>query len=102
MMHSYNTGNYCSSEFHPPSGTHNRIQSFWKLDMNRGLRSSGMLCGKRLRWSRGSVLPLSTQVHGVRTRPKPVRIFQGEKILGAPSFGGGSKAVGPVSQICGM
>jgi len=31
-----------------------------------------------------------------------VRVFKGEKILSAPSFRGGSKAVGPMSQICNM
>jgi len=41
----------------------------------------------RLQWSRGSVLPLSTQVCRVQTWPKTVRIFQGEKILSTPSFG---------------
>jgi hypothetical protein len=30
------------------------------------------------------------------------RIFQGEKILSAPSFGRGSKTVGPMSLIYGM
>jgi len=39
---------------------------------------------KRLRWSRGKVLPLSTQVRGF----KPGRSLQGEKILSTPSFGG--------------
>ena len=42
---------------------------------------------RRLRWSRGSVLAFGTQVGGL----KPDRsrwIFQGEKILSTPSFGG--------------
>jgi hypothetical protein len=30
------------------------------------------------------------------------QIFQGEKILSMPSFGGLSKAFSPMSQICGM
>jgi len=41
---------------------------------------------KQLQWSRGSVLPLSTQVRGFK--PDQSRwIFQGEKILSTPSFG---------------
>ena len=42
--------------------------------------------GKRLRWSRGSVLPFGTQVHGFKPGRRS-RIFQGEKILTTPSFG---------------
>ena len=45
------------------------------------------LRGKRLRWSRGSVLAFGTEVRGF----KPGRsrlIFLGEKILSTPSFGG--------------
>ena len=48
--------------------------------------------GKRLWWSRGSVLAFGTQVRGF----KPVRsrrIFQGEKILSTPSLGGEVKEV---------
>ena len=42
---------------------------------------------KRLRWSRGSVLPLSTQFR--RFKPgQSHQDFQGRKILSAPSFGG--------------
>ena len=41
---------------------------------------------KRVRWSRVSVLPFVTQV--LRFKPcRSRRIFQGEKILGTPSFG---------------
>ena len=41
----------------------------------------GWICGsQRLRWSRGSVLAFGTQVRR--------RIFQREKILSTPSFGG--------------
>ena len=41
---------------------------------------------KRLRWSRSSVLAFGTQVRGFK--PGRIRrIFQGEKILIAPSFG---------------
>ena len=48
----------------------------------------------RLRWSRGSVLAFGTQVLGF----KPDRsrwIFQGEKILSTPSFGGEVKSFVP-------
>jgi len=41
----------------------------------------------RLRWSRGSVLPFSTQVRGFKPGGGR-RIFKGEKILSTPSFGG--------------
>jgi hypothetical protein len=37
----------------------------------------------------------------VQTRPKPSD-FSGEKILSTLFFGGGSKVVCPMSQICGM
>jgi len=49
-----------------------------------------MSCNKRLRWSRGSVR--------VQTRPKPSGFFRAKK----SSARRGSKAVGPMSQICGM
>jgi hypothetical protein len=39
------------------------------------------------------VLAFGTEFRGVETRPKPSDIFQGEKILGTPSFGGEVKAV---------
>ena len=42
---------------------------------------------KRLRWSRGSVLAFGTQVRGFKPG-RSRRIFQGEKILSTPSFGG--------------
>ena len=56
---------------------------------------------RRLRWSRGSVLPLSTQVRGF----KPGRSrqdFSGRKNPQHAFLRKGSKAVGPMSQICGM
>ena len=52
----------------------------------------------RLRWSRGSVLAFGTQVRGF----KPDRsrwIFQGEKILGTPSFGGEVKPSVPCRRF---
>jgi hypothetical protein len=54
--------------------------------------------GKRLRWSRGSVLALGTQGRGFipgRSR----RIFQGEKILSTPSFGGEVKPSVPCRRF---
>jgi len=56
---------------------------------------------KRLRWSGGSVLPLSTQVRGF----KPGRSrqnFSGRKNPQHAFLRSGSKAIGPMSQICGM
>ena len=43
--------------------------------------------GQRLRWSRGNVLAFGTQVRGFKPG-RSRRIFQGEKILSTPSFGG--------------
>jgi len=34
IMQSCNTYNYCQSELYPSSGTPNRTQTFWKLDMH--------------------------------------------------------------------
>jgi hypothetical protein len=42
---------------------------------------------KWLRWSRGSVLPLSTQVRGFKPG-QSCQDFSGQKIFSAPSFGG--------------
>jgi hypothetical protein len=56
---------------------------------------------KRLWWSRGSVLFLSTQVRGF----KPGRSrqdFSGRKNPQRPFLQRGNKAIGPLSQICGM
>ena len=44
----------------------------------------------RLRWSRGSVLAFGTQVRGFKLG-RSRWIFQGEKILSTPSFGGDVK-----------
>jgi hypothetical protein len=49
---------------------------------------------------RGSLLAFGTQVRGLKPGQSR-RIFQGEKILSTPSFGGELKAC-PMSQICGM
>ena len=55
---------------------------------------------KRLQWSRGSVLPLSTQVRGF----KPGRSLQNFSRRENPQhafFRKASKAVGVMTQICG-
>ena len=53
---------------------------------------------KRLRWSRGSVLAFATQVR--RFKPgRCRRIFQGEKILSTPSFGGEVKPSVPCRRF---
>jgi hypothetical protein len=43
-------------------------------------------------WSRGSVLAFGTQVRGFKPG-RTLQIFQGEKILSTPSFGGEVKVV---------
>ena len=53
---------------------------------------------ERLRWSRGSVLAFGTQVRGFK--PGRIRrIFQGEKILSTPSFGGEVKPSVPCRRF---
>jgi hypothetical protein len=51
---------------------------------------------KQLWWSRGSVLPLSTQGSNPA---ETVRIFQGKKILSTPSFGGEVKPSVPCRRF---
>ena len=53
---------------------------------------------ERLRWSRGSVLAFSTQVRGFKPG-RSRRIFQGEKILSTPSFGGEVKPSVPCRRF---
>ena len=53
---------------------------------------------KRIRWSRGSVLAFGTQVHGFKPG-RSRRIFQGEKILSTPSFGGEVKPSVPCHRF---
>ena len=60
------------------ANTHSKASSFLRPKMD-----GDEDCSKRLRWCIGSVLAFDTQVPG-RSR----RIFQGEKILSTPSFGG--------------
>jgi len=52
----------------------------------------------RLRWSWGSVLAFSTQVH-VFKPGRSRRIFKGEKILSTPSFGGEVKPSVPCRRF---
>ena len=53
---------------------------------------------KRLRWSRGSVLAFGTEVRGFKLG-RSLRIFQGEKILSTPSFGGEVKPSVPCRRF---
>ena len=72
-----------------------RIKTFPPFDSTESRRH------KRLQWSSGSVLPLSTKVRGF----KPGRShqdFSGRKNPQHAFLQKGSKAVGPMSQICGM
>ena len=63
----------------------NEICAIWKQNAAQVILI--VISSKRLRWSRGSALPLSTQFRGFK--PGRNRLdFQGRKILSAPSFGG--------------
>ena len=53
---------------------------------------------ERLRWSRDSVLAIGTQVRGFKPG-RSRRIFQGEKILSTPSFGGEVKPSVPCCRF---
>ena len=53
---------------------------------------------ERLRWSRSSVLAFDTQVRGFKPG-RSRRIFQGEKILSTPSFGGEVKPSVPCRKF---
>jgi hypothetical protein len=57
-----------------------------------------MYYGLQLRWSRGSVLAFSTQVHGFKPG-RSRRIFKGEKFLNTPSFGGEIKPSVPCRRF---
>jgi len=52
----------------------------------------------RLPWSRGSMLPFSTQVRGFKPG-RSRRIFKGEKIFITPSFGGEVKPSVPCRRF---
>jgi len=52
----------------------------------------------RLRWSRGSMLAVGTQVRGFKPG-RSLRIFKGEKILSTPSFGGEVKPSVPCRRF---
>ena len=56
------------------------------------------VCDQRLRWSRGSELPLSTQVRGLKP-DRSRQDFQGRKIFSAPSFGGEVKPSVPCRRF---
>ena len=55
-------------------------------------------CLRRPRWSRGSVLAFGTQVRGFKPG-RNRRIFQSEKILSTPSFGGEVKPSVPCRRF---
>ena len=67
----------------------------WTLNMMVHKVTTGL---KRLRWSRGSVLAFGTQVRGFKPG-RSRRIFQGEKILSTPSFGGEVKPSVPCRRF---
>ena len=77
------------------------IDAFWGGWSGRGptvAANSHVMSSLRLRRSRGSVLAFGTQVRGF----KPDRsrwIFQGEKILSTPSFGGEVKPSVPCRRF---
>ena len=64
------------------------------------VRGSNVQSGSiaRLPWSKGSVLAFGTQVRGFKTG-RSRRIFQGEKILSTPSFGGEVKPSVPCRRF---
>jgi hypothetical protein len=57
--------------------------------------------GARLRWSRGSVLPLKYPSLRVEIRPKPSGFFRVKKILSTPSFEGEVKPSVPCRRFAG-
>ena len=63
------------------------LQPFLLLSVLMKCDLCQVLCRKRLRCSRGSVLAFSTQVRGFKPG-RSRRIFKSEKILSTPSFGG--------------
>ena len=54
--------------------------------------------GKRLRWSRGSVLAFGTQVRGFKPA-EAVGFFRAKKIVSTPSFGGEVKPSVPCRRF---
>ena len=76
--------------------------SWLQIAMNRwrnvGDFNSGYILKDRLRWSRGSVLAFSTQVHGFEPG-RSRRIFRAKKILSMPSFGGEVKLSVPCRRF---
>jgi hypothetical protein len=63
-----------------------------KTSVNKPQNDPRFTIIKRLRWSRGGVLAFGTKVRGFKPG-RSRQIFQGEKILSTPSFGGEVKAV---------
>jgi hypothetical protein len=59
---------------------------------------TAIICCVRLRWSRGIVLPFSTQIRGFKPG-RSRRIFKGENILSTPSFGGEVKPLFPCRRF---
>ena len=57
-----------------------------------------IICMQRLRWSRGSVLAVSTQIRGFKPG-RSRRIFRAKKIVSTPSFGGEVKPSVPCRRF---
>ena len=74
-------------------------QTFVKIyDSYPSFRTERKWTVKRLRWSRGSVLAFSIQVRGFKPG-RSHQIFQGEKILSTPCFGGEVKPSVPCRRF---
>jgi hypothetical protein len=80
------------------------LMAIWNIIKVTGLQWLGHQSKrhiKRIRWSRGRVLPLSTQVRGFKPRWSR-QDYSGWKNPQHAFLRRGSKAIGPMSQICGM
>jgi hypothetical protein len=73
-----------------------RIHSYHQ--MSSYIPTLSKVLSKRLRWSKGSVLPLSTQVRGFEPG-RSRQDFSGQKILSAPSFRGEVKPSAPCRRF---
>ena len=78
----------------------NLLYNTWATCFDSFQSSSGPTKSKskRLRWSKGSVLAFGTQTRGFKPG-RSRRIFQGEKILSTPSFGGEAKPSVPCRRF---
>jgi hypothetical protein len=79
----------------------NCTHSIWYMSSLLAATASGsskQAWHMRLWWSRGSVLAFGTQVRGFKPG-RSRRIFQGEKILGTPSFRGELKPSVPFRRF---